>query len=310
MSRVPSVSHRPWTNAFRNALPFNALRPAAELRMWGDGLCGHSLDTALYPATWETICDDELVFLMPSLASRWLQRSNATPSRAAAFVLAQVQSYLNATFQSLPSATVPAAARLIVSSGVLAASLGDVVGMEPTSPVLAAPFAGVAAFKSCDREYLDCRLAVLAELDRLYADALAVARDPSRPAARPLEQVALASIFARINGAFVYPQYAASHEILATCAWLGHLLDARPALMPRVVADVLCDVLRPDAGDCGAADPIVALIRWYGDAAAGQARLYAAARRVSQTGRAEQICCRSGGGQGAGIGWNRDVGNG
>jgi hypothetical protein len=61
---------------------------ASKLRVWGNGIVEQSLTTLRYPCDWASVCDDELVFFLPSLTQHsvpsqsrpWLG-GNAGPSR-------------------------------------------------------------------------------------------------------------------------------------------------------------------------------------------------------------------------------------
>lgn len=279
---MPTAPHRPWTGVFRRR---TAVCRIEGQRAWGDGLCEQSLETALYPATWDTICSDELVFLMPSLMRPCPDPSNSACSRLASIVLEQIHDHVHrVALASQPSRAAVGddwdpspAARFIVSSGVLALSLRDLVAMD--APAAAT---GMPPLRGGTRAIV-YQLALLAELDRFYRDAAALARDPKALFERPLEQVAVASIGARINGAYVYRQYASHHELLSACAWIGHVLSGRDALMPPLVADVLCDVLTTGVRTGPIADPTVQVIRCHAEQAGGAARLLACARRVVAT---------------------------
>lgn len=63
-----------WKRAHVEKLGSSALPIAAP---WGDGLLDLSLSTLLYSADWNSVSDDELVFLLPSL-SRWRPQKPGT----------------------------------------------------------------------------------------------------------------------------------------------------------------------------------------------------------------------------------------
>ncbi|MFA5902062.1 MAG: hypothetical protein WC829_23455, partial [Hyphomicrobium sp.] len=52
---------------YANALTGRARRKSALGNAWGANLLDQSLATAWYPAKWDDVGDDELVFLIPSL---------------------------------------------------------------------------------------------------------------------------------------------------------------------------------------------------------------------------------------------------
>ena len=278
--------HESWIGRWSQPFWLPRLRSPAQSRIWGDGLCDESLETTLYPARWNEVCDDELVFLLPSLTQR-SQHGTAretSAARLAPYISQHIHAHLEFSLDRL--ATCPelvrrslSPSRVVVASGVLSASLGDVVAAGQPERV----FVGTRRRPACTRAEALVHLALLAELDRSYQDVIAPTVHPSHAGpVRPLEQVALVSMAARINGAYVYEAHSGHHEILTAFAWLGHLLTAPSAYLPVIVAETLIDLLDHARQE---RDPCLALLGWCAEQAGGRSGLVAVARRVVRSGR-------------------------
>ena len=133
-------------------------------------------------------------------------------------------------------------------------------------------------------DWLINELVALAYADRMLNDALgktqtqSAARAPMVDWPLSLSDVITASISARLNGAYVYPEHGYAHELLALAALLGHLVQGRTAYLPPSIAGTLLDVLsaKPSADD-----QTVAVLRTYIEWAVGANRLMLWARIIT-----------------------------
>jgi hypothetical protein len=267
--------------------------------VWGAGLVDQSLATAWYPADWDSVADDELVFLLPSLCNcpparhdkhepslrgpiDYLTRTLVARAHAAASLIARRSGRTD------PAASGEIADRL-VASGLLTSieppRSRSTDGQEPASHS--------RAFLP---DWLINELVALAYADRMLNDALGKTQTQS-PARAPmvdwpltLADVVVASISARLNGAYVYPEHGYAHELLALAALLGHLVEGRTAYLPPSIAGTLLDILRAKPS---AADQTTAVLRTYIEWAGGANRLMLWARIINATGVARRIAPRA-----------------
>ena len=258
--------------------------------VWGVELVDQSLATAWYPADWDSVTDDELVFLLPSL-SNWapVHDDRHEPAQCGPI------DYLTRTLTARADAaarlivrksgrTDPAAAAEIadhlVSSGLLSSIQAHRHSNDSTEP---APDHGQNRLPN----WLIAELIALAYTDRMLSDAMGKA-EPRDGARAPiidwplsLADVVVASISARVNGAYVYPEQSYAHELLALGAVLGHLIEGRAAYLPPSLAEALLDVLSarrsPD-------DEASVVLRTYIELAGGANRLMLWARIIAATG--------------------------
>ena len=280
-----------------NLLTEDSGRTQAADDVWGVELVDQSLATAWYPADWDSATDDELVFLLPSLCN-WQDR-HAEPAQRGPI------NYLTRTLTSRADAV----ARLIArrSGRTDAAAAGEISDRLVASGLLTSielPMRG----RSTDGQepasrsqvglpdWLINELVALAYSDRMLNDALGKAQTQSAARAPMvdwplgLSDVITASISARLNGAYVYPEHGYAHELLALAALLGHLVQGRTAYLPPSIAGTLLDVLgaRPSADD-----QTVAVLRTYIEWAIGANRLIVWARIVDATGVPRRIVPRA-----------------
>lgn len=281
---------------FANALARTYGRRAF-VNAWGEGLVDRSLTTLWYPVSWDEVTDDELVFLLPSL-SRWrpqrggidgCERSGPTP-------------YLTRTL----SARARSAARLIASrsnrrGSAAAREILDCLNCYLTSltacqlSVLENDFvrlhsASGRTQKGDSSGSLTAELTALAYLDRMLSDALGGA--PSQRQVSPvvdwplsLADAVAASVNARLNAAYVYPEFACAHELLSLSAVLGHLAQGRAICLPPSLAGALVDVLTSKSKD----DASAAALRTFANMAGGADYLTTIARSISATDSARRI---------------------
>jgi len=70
----------------------------------------------------------------------------------------------------------------------------------------------------------------------------------SRPSS--LTDATIATVHARLNAAYVYPEFAFGHELLTIAAIIGHLVEGRPAYISPLVAETMADIMgRPRRSD-------------------------------------------------------------
>ena len=281
-----------------NALTEGSSRTQAADDVWGVELVDQSLATAWYPADWDSVTDDELVFLLPSLCNwqdrhaeparrgpiDYLTRTLAARAHAAASLIARRSGRTD------PAAAGEIADRLVAS--------GLLTSIEPNpQPLNRWPGARTAAVRRVMPDWLINELVALAYTDRMLSDALgktqtqSAARAPMVDWPLSLSDVIIASISARLNGAYVYPEHGYAHELLALAALLGHLVQGRTAYLPPSIAGTLLDVLsaKPSADD-----QTVAVLRTYIEWAVGANRLMLWARIINATGVPRRIAPRAG----------------
>lgn len=273
-------------------------------RMWGDGVVERSAATFHYPCTWDTVSEEELIFLLPSLRSH--PDIVANEQHGPIFYLrraliARIRDCVSRTgmlVQLDKSASNLDMADVIKRSGVLASGIARLPDWAEEAEWRhfyrnsqfvrhrAGPYEKGRVWES-PSEFVLFELYVLYCLDRVLRDAMTSAGNASgEPQSTADLGVALtASIYASFNAAYVYPELEFAHELLAVGGWLGYLVRGRPALMPVFVAAHLIDQLsrKPDdsadvAGKCDA------LIRFHAELAAGVPRLLKRARQVRSAG--------------------------
>jgi hypothetical protein len=250
---------------------------------WGEGLdC--SPQVLRYGARWDTIGDDEAVFLIPSLVA---QRPPdgfgpvALLRRALAARIQWASLHIGSTF----GARAPEQATFD--------ALVDGSGLEN---MRAAEF-GVAAANAYRALYgpallprkrprdggadRDTELAILGCLDRALG-AAAKRQMAKAGAAVSLDEAILVSVHSGMNAAYVWESFAPRHETLTVAAWLGHLTRGRPAYLMTSIAEPLDELIRSRGSDA-------ALIRHYVQCSISDADLRKAARRVIATGRPRLI---------------------
>ena len=222
---------------------------------WGIDLLDSGLSTLWYPCDWESVADDELVLLIPTLTSR--TGASRQPHDAAARIAQRIsgfldapQSFLFSDFEDPPRPQSLVA--LIEGSGALSSfrKYPEVLATADPSKRYLAEIQLKAPGRSSARR-IGCfdTLCALATMDRMLYDAMPppVAEAPVLLDRLELPDILLATILTRIHGAYVYPEIGYAHELLTAGAWLGVVLTGRPAIMPEDVADVLVAYLDPDA---------------------------------------------------------------
>jgi hypothetical protein len=283
-----------------NVLSEDSRRPPAADDVWGAGLVDQSLATAWYPADWDGVTDDELVFLLPSLCNWRTGRDTGSARRGPI-------DYLTRTLTARADAVTRAIARRSgLTEPAAVAEIGDrLVASGLLSSIEAHQRPSTmrdvrdpAPGRDQDRlpDWLIAELVALAYTNRMLRDALGDAA-PQGAAQAPLidwpltlADVVVASISARLNGAYVYPEHGYAHELLALAALLGHLVEGRTAYLPPSIAGTLLDILRAKPS---VDDETTAVLRTYIEWAGGANRLLLWARIVNATGVARRIAPRA-----------------
>lgn len=271
------------------------LRSAQQRRargpLWGDGLIDRSLTTMWYPTDWDTVSADELVLIIPSLVSR-------TPPRDAAHGPAlHIWQAMAARVES----AVLAINSIVSDGGTGTSVLGRLKASGAIDVYLATTFAdgtrtperplsdptGFAFRHWTSKEVWEFELSVLACIDRMLCEALPPTPERTKALLDTFElpEALIASIHARFNGAYVFPQYDYAHEILTAGAWLGILMQGRPALMPVVVSEVLVAYLeRQESALSPSAQAIADILSFHAALVGGAERLVKIAKKVQAKG--------------------------
>jgi len=244
------------------------------------------------------VADDELVFLLPSL-SRWRPQREGIDGREPSGPI----DYLTRTLR----AQARSAAQLIVSNSnhrgsAAAREVLDHLHRYLTSltacqlSALENDFARLQSTSGHAHEgnssgSLTAELAALAYLDRMLSDALGGGPNRHKPISPvmgwplSLADAVVASASARLNAAYVYPEFACAHELLSLSAVLGHLIQGRAIWFPPSLAGALVDVLTSASKD----DASVAALRTIANMAGGAGYLLTIARSVSASDTARRI---------------------
>ena len=138
--------------------------------------------------------------------------------------------------------------------------------------------------------WLAVEMTALAHLDRLLRDAqgAAAGQDGTPLVDWPLSlaDMVVATVNARLNGAYVHPAYTHAHELLTAAALLGHLVHGRAAYIPPHLAHCLVDLLSRDEKTAAREEDWCApILRTYADLAGGRRRTLALAKRAAASGR-------------------------
>lgn len=285
--------------------------------LWGDGLVDRSLSTHWYPSRWEDVDLDELTFFMPGLAAR----SKDGTGGVAVYIRQALARRIRYASQALTN--ILGKARL--GAGGIIEIVEDCAGVEPgnlSRARLATPGSAYAAvddgYEIADRleaeryavwqrlmptyirtgsaAVLVHELSVIACLDRMLRDCLTAGDAPvpgSNSETACFQADALvASVYSRINAAYVYPQLMLAHETFSAGAWLGVLEGGRSALLPEAIAGTFEDLYQRNAENGPAPDACDAVLLYHSDITAGRSRLRRQARHVTRHGRAAFVRSR------------------
>jgi len=274
---------------FRQAWPPGREAHAARLPAWGDGVADQSVSSLYYPAAWETVSEDELIFLMPSLRHA---HADATPATRRLFqrALSARLNHLLRRAEATGAGAAQAIMGVIEAAGLIQSMpLEAALAPQPEAPACGEtadasatsdPRTSTSASTNDGRGYWVFELSVLSSLDRAAQAASAPA--PGSDGAE-LPSALIASIYSGVNAAYAYPSLECAHELLSVGVWLGYLLSGRRAMMPLFVAERLIAHLSagPGNGTTGTCD---ALLMFHAEAAAGTARLLRTAKSVYKSG--------------------------
>lgn len=274
---------------FRHAWTSGRESQAARLPSWGDGIAEQTVSSLYYPAAWETVSQDELIFLMPSLRRARADKGTVTSrlfQRALAARLNLLVRRAEATGDGAAKAIITAieAANLIQSMSLeeAFAAQRDASHSSPCGETRAPEAIADPRANSKDgRAYWVFELSVLSSLDRAARVAVSAPAPGSDGAELP--SALIASIYSGVNAAYAYPSLECAHELLSVGVWLGYLLSGRRAMMPLFVAERLIAHLGGGPGN-GTADTCEALIMFHAEASAGVTRLLRTAKSVYKSG--------------------------
>lgn len=245
-----------------------------EVGAWGDGLVDLSLATLWYPTNWADVGDDEIVFLIPSLASRAIPSTDALPIALLRSALSTHVGRAAGALVAAGAAADEAAAARIVDRALATADI------DATDDSWPSPGRAVVEGGQHRRPWLPA-LMIAFVLRRVLRRLEGTAAAAQRPLS--LADALVLSVHTKFNGAYGQPEFAFAHELLTAGAWIGHVLSGRRALMPMAVAGCFLDVLTRDNADGASVEQ--ALLTHYAEAAGGVDRLLAVSRRVVKGGR-------------------------
>lgn len=265
-----------------------AAEPAGNPVPWGDGLVDVSLSDLWYPADWNSVSDDELTFLLPSLTG-----SRAFTGRAVAARDSGPIPYLTRILEGRVAASAsliaPHAHNSVAEALEHLVAVGIVTKIKPSATDIRVseheiPLRG--GRRAAGGAWLREELRGIAYLDRILHDALGLPdKDESacapvfgRP--RSLEDVIAMSVHSRLNAAYVYPEYTFAHELLTVAAVLGHLLQGRAAYISPPIARCIADVMAARISD--GADGTASTLRTFADSVGGADYLVRAAARAKR----------------------------
>lgn len=273
--------------------------------IWGDGLAEQSLSTLWYRCTWDNVSEDELAFLIPSLASEDWKGTQARAIGPRFYLRRALGARLHWAVQMLSSTmcgstNVSEQVRdIIARSGTITAlpfhqiwtegraTFPELYGESPVLRSLVEPVRekrGSEINANCDVWMFE--LTVLACLDRILRDSLTEtdARDQTNNCFG-LPEAVIATIYASFNGAYIYRNFVIFHELLMIAAWLGYLVRGRPALMPNFIAEYIIAQLGCAPVNSNSESARCSLVlNIHADFTIGLERLLRIARRVTASG--------------------------
>ncbi|MEZ5901033.1 MAG: hypothetical protein R3D51_16245 [Hyphomicrobiaceae bacterium] len=247
--------------------------------IWGDGLVEQSLHTAWYASDWDSIDLDELIMFLPVLLASGGRGERGPARHIRNAIAAHMRSLASSLEQHCDFEDVSERER--VMSMICADILRDGVMADPKTNISIGR--ALSSIKSSTlREYLVYQVAVIITLNRVLRAAEGDCQSTS-----DCEQAdaLVASIHSRVNGAYIYPQWAFAHELFSAGAWLGVLLSGRWALLPEFLAEVFAELLERSEVS-GAANLVASdlVLLSYIDRTIGRSRLLRQAKRVRETG--------------------------
>jgi hypothetical protein len=297
---------------YSNALAkFSGRRPA--VGAWGEELVDQSLATAWYRADWDSVGDDELAYLLPSLCRRRSARAAVAGEAQTGPVdyltrtlIARAESTARKIARSsgrADAASVSCVLEHLAASGLLTnIAAHEFPDLADSAGDLGSDF-GLADLQTSRQtggtklpSWLIAELTSLAYADRMLRDATEGLAANGAHAATivdwplSLADVVVATISTRLNGAYVYPEYDSAHELLALAAVVGHLVQGRAVYLSPFLAGALIDVLSRKRAPVD--DSVVTALRTYADLAGGANYLMGRAKIISTFGIARLISPR------------------
>lgn len=233
---------------------------AGQQAPWGDGLDDQSLNDLWSIRSWDDVSADELVFLIPALASSGHQRTYSLERGPYPFARAALAAAIRQTVADLSRHGAHAAwAR---SPSCILEEIARSGAVESMDPLAAFETGGtdherrpkhllfwtmlqrkeirMAAGSAHAFDHLVRELTALACLDKFVRAARerSAAVEPDAPfsGSATLPDALVASIHSGINAAYVYAQFEFAHELLSVGAWLGIVLRGRSTVIPEFVA--------------------------------------------------------------------------
>jgi hypothetical protein len=286
------------------------IRATPPLGVWGDGIVDQSLSTLWYHCNWDNVSEDELAFLIPSLASTDWQDDGTHSTGPSMFLRRALCARVHRAVLALSSTAtnqVNSSKEVldgIAKTGVIstldpytawiegARISCNLYGDSPDSRPLRSKLNNNSGRCATDKHGLWTQeLAILSCLDRLLRDS-SLHIDPSCHGQHRIRSLNLAgklvaSIYASFNAAYVHRELESMHEMFTAGAWIGYLVRGRSALMPPVVAEFLIDELeRNSPNDAADISRCRRILRYHADLAVGSRRLLKIARQVRTNGNA------------------------
>ncbi len=267
-------------------------------RAWGSASADRPLTMLWHTARWDTVTDDDLVFLLPRLTDwRNRQRDAELSSRGGPC------NYLTRSLRAraVSAATLmarrsPATARLSVGKSLsLLLATGIVTGLSAQDfrrldfdldQGISGKLPSRALWSVWDSlpDWLAVELTALAHLDRMLADAIAINHASRQRGSRLVDwpvllaDVLIRTIASRLNGAYVYAEFAFAHELLSVAAVVGHLVNGRSVYLPTDLARSLIDILSVERA--AARYAYFPILEAHANLAGGIGYLIAVARRA------------------------------
>jgi hypothetical protein len=266
----------------------HAAEPANTPVPWGDGLIDVSLSDLWYAADWNSVSDDELVFLLPSLNGWRAIAGDAVAARDSGPI-----PYLTRTLQARAVAGASLIARRSHQSVAEAldhlVAVGIVTKIQPSAGDIRNPDYEISLpgeRRAADGPWLRDELRAVAYLDRILHDALGSSdndestRAPVFGRPRSLDEAIAMSVHSRLNAAYVYPEYTFAHELLTVAGVLGHLSQGRPAYISPPIARCIADVMATRISK--GADGAVTILRKFAESVGGVDYIVKAAARAKR----------------------------
>jgi hypothetical protein len=259
-------------------------------RPWGENLLNRSLATLWRPTSWDAVEDDELVYLLPGL-SRWQPAGDDKPEGPAGYLARALTEQARSIARTQPGYS---ASRSLGELRPYLTSLTPKELFELEGEMIQLCAKGTSAPSDSGAEGNRKQILWLALLDRLLNDVRGEGtcrQQSSLPTIHgplSLADAIYMSAAARLNAAYVYPEFAFAHELLSLAAALGHLIQGRSIWLSPAMAASLIEVI------AGASkhEPSAVAIQTVAEEAGGSRRLRAAAGDIVADGVARQISPR------------------